>query len=1030
MNLEEYGRSGLSRYERLTEAIAQLLERGIAAEGGIRLEHIQRRAKSVESLSRRLKKDGQLGTNQIELHRKDLAGCRIVLYTNNDVNRLTYSGLLGELFDIDWDRSRIHEPGPSEESVAQLFQSSNYVVKLKADRTGLLEYREFEGLYCEVQVQTSLNHAWAEMAHDTIYKRPELQGFGARELEKIEERLGDVMRRHLRPAGYLFQRIAADVQRVAEGKELFDAGALDAVLTAEDSNERYQALVRLRDIVLRYYDDLEGLIPEVCNKLRRAWLITVGAETAPFESPLGSFSRFESLQVTGVIAEIIEGCRYLDPEETYAFVRDLYVQTGDGASRNQLIELAEKLAKPTLHVWGQCGALVQLMLAELLSKEKDISAMWPLATTFASQILEPEITGTTWGSTTMTLRRGAVVHSSGLEKARRMVIEVIADYAESVTENEEALKDAIGSLFDSGRRPMNCAESPEAAAMILSDLAYAVDRMVGLVPEIRFDARQDIEYQLLNYWRLNVSLSEHLSSVDAVVEAHEQLIKNMKRLREALNADEEFVVFKTIVGYRSVFSHQWDELRLDFKRDEAVRDQLQDQQADGITPDNWATWKSRLATAANVKSVNLATFLPFERFLSVVADRRPPLALELLSDRSILSNRTIPPIAKALLAGQLRSDVESLLRQWLDEGRFVREIADLAVSWADVDPRIILNVAKRAIDAADVPACSELVWGAIRHYASNPEFWRDEIFFPCLAVLQQADSHEWIERSWHEPGEGSLFGNLTTDKNRAVLAAMANVPCISYQAEQILKSIAATHPRLVLDWFAQRMENPDKKASREFRMLPFSFHSVHEVLQPHSLDVVAFVREWHGRSDEYGKWEASRFLSLIYPNFEEPLPDTLLPIIDRADAEDLAFVASSLRGFEGRAELLPVLRAILASDAVNDEVEGVVSRVLLETGVLRGEFGAAQTYQAKADQLRPWLDDKSSRVAKFAAREIHAYEMMANSENRRTHEQIAMRKLEYGEPLEVDDAGEATSAGVDSGHIAVNKVSLQGGQLR
>ena len=44
-----------------------------------------------------------------------------------------------------------------------------------------------------------------------------------------------------------------------------------------------------------------------------------------------------------------------------------------------------------------------------------------------------------------------------------------------------------------------------------------------------------------------------------MVEAHDQLVKNMVSLRETLNADEDFVAFKTIVGYKSVFPHQWDE---------------------------------------------------------------------------------------------------------------------------------------------------------------------------------------------------------------------------------------------------------------------------------------------------------------------------------------------------------------------------------------------------------------------------------------------------------------------------------------
>lgn len=1005
MNLEEYRRSGLSRYEKLAEITAQLLERAIITEGGFRLQQIQHRAKTVESLSRRLEEIGQLGTHEIEVHRKDLAGCRVVFYTTNDVNRFANSGLLRELFDIDWDRSRFHQPGPSQGSASELFQSYNYVLKLKADRTALLEYREFEGLYCEIQVQTTLNHAWAEMAHDTIYKRPELQGFGSRELEAIERRLEDAMRKYLLPAGYLFQRIATDVQRLAEGKALFDAGVLDAVLAAENNNERYEAIVQLKDYVLPHYDDVEGVFAEIRNKLKRAWLVAGETETVPHETPFGGIKGYEPHQVTVQIAEIMEQYRYLDPKETYIFVRDLYVQTSDAESRSQLIKLAESLASPTLQIWQRYGPAIQVILADMLSKEEAIASIASLATAIASKVLEPEITGTTSSSTTMTLHRGAVVHSCDLQKARRTIIETIAACAESVTGDDDELQSAISSLFDSGRWPQNGVESPELAAMIFSDLAYALERMIEFASKASLNVRQDIESRLLQYWRWNRSLPEHLRSETRVVEAHHQLINNMIRLRETLNADEEFVAFKTIVGYKSAFPHQWDEERWDFERDEAVRELRQDELADSITPENWSTWKSWLATAANVKSNDLATFPPYARFLSAVVARQPTLAFELLSDRSILPDWTIHPIAYALLEGELREDVVALLRQWLDEGRFVREIARLAVSTSNVDATLISKIAERAIHDADEAACTALVGGAIRHYVQDPGFWRDEIFFPCLTVLQQADSHEWINRSWYRPGRDMFFDNLDANQSRAVLEAMVSLPRVSYQAEQILSSIAATCPLIVLDWFGQRVEIAAQEPSSNFDAIPFRFHSLHKALQPHPRDVIAFVRDWHDRGDEYGRWETSRFLSQVYPNFEEPLPSTLMDIIDNADTEDLAFVTSSLQGFDGQAELLPVLRAILASKAANDEIAQAVSRVLLETGVMTGEFGSAQTYQAKADLLAPWLDDENGRVAEFATREIHTFELMVASENRSAQEEIAMRRLRYGEPLDTDDAG-------------------------
>ena len=81
---------------------------------------------------------------------------------------------------------------------------------------------------------------------------------------------------------------------------------------------------------------------------------------------------------------------------------------------------------------------------------------------------------------------------------------------------------------------------------------------------------------------------------------------------------------------------------------------------------------------------------------------------------------------------------------------------------------------------------------------------------------------------------------------------------------------------------------------------------------------------------------------------------------------------------------------------------------------MRGEFGAAQTYQTKADLLRPWLDDANKRVAAFAAREIPSFEHLAASLSRRVQEEIAMRKLQYGEVLDADEAGQMDGAAVDA----------------
>jgi hypothetical protein len=105
--------------------------------------------------------------------------------------------IVSENFDIDWERTKIHHPNPASESGSGLFISNNYVVRFKKQRTDLVEYARFQDIWCEVQVQTVLNHTWSEMEHDMLYKRPEVDGFGSDAMKGIEQRMEKIMHQML-----------------------------------------------------------------------------------------------------------------------------------------------------------------------------------------------------------------------------------------------------------------------------------------------------------------------------------------------------------------------------------------------------------------------------------------------------------------------------------------------------------------------------------------------------------------------------------------------------------------------------------------------------------------------------------------------------------------------------------------------------------------------------------------------------------------------------------------------------------------
>lgn len=136
-------------------------------------------------------------------------------------------------------------------------------------------------------MQTILNHAWAEMAHDTIYKTPELGNFGIKQLDSIKKRLHKVARKYLLPAGYEFQQIAYDFKRLVEGKALFDGDALEVIVQARDNNGRAEALETFSENVLPLYDDLQSVYPRVVERLVAAADAARATEPVAIETPYG-----------------------------------------------------------------------------------------------------------------------------------------------------------------------------------------------------------------------------------------------------------------------------------------------------------------------------------------------------------------------------------------------------------------------------------------------------------------------------------------------------------------------------------------------------------------------------------------------------------------------------------------------------------------------------------------------------------------------------------------------------------------------
>jgi ppGpp synthetase/RelA/SpoT-type nucleotidyltranferase len=115
MDFDSYAQSRFADYAAFADTVAGILRAAITAyPQALRLQQVQQRAKSPGSLRKKLENRGILATRSLEGDIKDLAGCRLIFYTNSDVSRFLQSGIIHDNFEVDWDRTKIHHPVPGQ----------------------------------------------------------------------------------------------------------------------------------------------------------------------------------------------------------------------------------------------------------------------------------------------------------------------------------------------------------------------------------------------------------------------------------------------------------------------------------------------------------------------------------------------------------------------------------------------------------------------------------------------------------------------------------------------------------------------------------------------------------------------------------------------------------------------------------------------------------------------------------------------------------------------------------------------------
>ena len=996
MNIQEYIEAKRHIYSEFAECVYNILRTAISNAGQIDgVQQIQRREKDVNSLSRKLKEQNKYHSDTIENDIKDLAGCRLIFYHNDDLNWFLNSSIIRDNFNIDWDQTKIHYPNSDAQSANDFYTGHHFVVTLKPERAQLHEFAKFADLRCEIQAQTLLNHAWSETIHDITYKRHGPVGFGERSMKKIEERLVNIMKDHLRPASHEFQKVKHDLKILEAGQEIFDMDIHKTIKEISDANELYDLLERYNDYVLPHYSDYESVCDDIYriaeSSLKRARQLGV----TPVMTPFGSFDGKDYKDILSVCMDILKNVRYLDLDRTLTTLNDVGNSHTVPAEQDIINKYVLCVASYNADVLRQYGCIVQEKLIDALtykSNEELVKIFW-YTIIVCEAILTPHLEERQQTHDKFTIGKANLPGSADLARIRSKALELLKRL---ITKGNRSIKQRSFACMEQATQTPRYGRCDEKLQhIILTDTNTVIDSYIEDVDNLDFEMIQANEEKIFSHFLHAKDILNMENQPEVLLEAAHETVNKVRQFREKVSALPFYDKYKILVGYKSIFDYQWDNEEISWEKKDTFRNEQIGVLVDLITEDNINEWIDFFDICAEADSSDMATFHFFSKFLIAFAEKKPELAKTALEQVRTGQDRFIASILSGLSNIGRTDIIEEIIRPNIARGEHLWECI-LPFTILPSLSRDLLHQAKdRAIELDDRYALYFICLAAILDYDKDPGEL-NSLFIPAIETLTELHDTGWIKQVSHKKETVRFLQSIDRTSAKKILDNLVWLKELDYFAEYVIEVLLENDVDIVLEFFGDRYDIENAKVSNDdYEAIPYTFQKLQTPLSQYPELIVNTVFDWYKKSPNLFQYRGARLVTNTFPKFDERVEQRLLQLVQTKNDEELDFVISIMRDYKGQPFLHKICRDIVILEEGQGPFSGDVEIVLQETSVVHGDFGFVDIYKQKKKEIEHWLEDPELVVREFAKKYIHMLDLQIASEQRRAEEDLELRKRVY-----------------------------------
>lgn len=791
-------------------------------------------------------------------------------------------------------------------------------------------------------------------------------------------------------------RLAQSTTDAAKSALLTELDEAAAVLkTQNDYESLLQSLEVLNVVGYRFSDRTVDAIDSFIQTIEGRGL-TYSQEDEGFADYIAKYKNAQSLIIKAL--EVVVRLRYYETRRVLRILLALHSHPSESV-RKKVRSGLDSLVKYDLDVFygadrkGGIGPAPQSEVLGVLESMDDLTlkADHELLLRLLTGMLSPILEGVSWTYDAATISHAAIPALPSVSEIRARSIQLLMRLYKLAGSTQQKLA-AIGTLSEGTRTDHRGSGNEKTREMIARDTIAILAFFVQLVPIEDFQVVQMIESK--SYRIFVNAFSEEVKAAALKVE-------------KAIADNKEYAIYRTLVGFEGIFG-DWSTYVRASDQFQAIENQRRQRASDfarEITSETYFEWRGRILEYAKTESDDLATFPVFYHFLAEFAAARPDLAVRLASEDTAGIARFLIPILYTLWNSSQRDDVRKLIEKWIGEARpgnhHLFAAIKMFLSSDELEVGLLKRLLEKAAEVNDIPSVRQVVTVAIARWEDTKEPVLTELLYPALDVLTAKRDGSWISDAWFRKEARRLFAEINADGIEHVLRNLLVFDKIDYHAEEVLFSLAQRVPERVLKLLIQRIavevQTRSDSGTRDFEAIPFEFYKLQEPLSKIPRSVVRSVLDQCRTDDTLFAYRGGTLLKNIFPAFSEELEAELLQLVLEGSDSNLEFVIGVLRNYQGEPFIHRLCKEIVKKTDSGNPLLNEVSIALESTGIVSGEFGMAEAYERKREEVLDWLSDPNEKVKAFAKRYIADLERVRDAEIKRAEEGIALRKFRFGE---------------------------------